>query len=111
MDAAGSGANAERALAVANAARLGASDLRARVRRAGRDRGAELVIETIERGESPQRFHWLLRALPLIGQKRSASMLAHAGINPLARVDSPRITERQRRRLIDEVLAYAHRRP
>jgi hypothetical protein len=100
--------HAHEALRAANAARLGAVELRARIADAGRVDGAVLAADTVARGDSPQRFGQLLRALPNVGGVRSLAMLSRAGLRPDMRVDSPRVTDRQRGRLVDEILAYAY---
>ena len=99
------------ALDRANTVRRGNAQAKHAIRAAGRTAGARIAAKLVVGADCSLRFEALLLAVPRVGDKRARLMLGLAEINPLAKVNDPHITPRQRQALADQLDAYANGEP
>jgi hypothetical protein len=86
----------------ANEIRLAHAATCAQIRNAGVS-GPSLAAITIERGNSSMRLAKLLRAVPGVGNRYVWVILGRAGIPTDERINSPRLTRRQRTAIANQL--------
>jgi hypothetical protein len=90
------------ALSQANDIRAAHAAMRTQIRNAN-GAGPGLAAIVIERGDSSMRLAKLLRAVPGVGNKYVWVILGRAGIPTDERVNSPRLTRRQRTAIANQL--------